>query len=770
MPLQQTGPGKGRYLIRAVGDAVPLADFLSSISADPAIAIVDAIGPAGRPHTVVAEMSHDRARALEQHFNQSKQFMIEPDRPLSLFKSAGWPDGRKGMQMPKNPTGGPPSPPEPAPTAGEHGERRRTARAPGTSRGAGQLGADSASGEPGAGPTGSASGSTQGRQVAERKKRFLVAPRQPHESLQTLGLQPLQLEAVEQALRANADIEIVDTVGPKNAVGAFASGMGATQGIIVARMTEQKAQQLHQQGQGRLLVERDQHLAMLEPAFRAPTMVTGMLPAAGSALETMVLVLAPDGAPVPGAEVSLFGNLLPASGVTDDNGQAILTLYGETPHTLSGLYVKPKSDFWSFYQRDPDISTSEINVVGLRPLSDWAPLAGFPRQKVYGWGQKAMRLDQLPGNYRGQGIKIAVIDSGAATTHQNLNRVGAGFDIIHKHTSPETWNEDTLGHGSHCTAVIAGADIASGLRGFAPDAEVHACKLFPGGQISQLIDALEYCIEKKIDVVNLSLGGAEPSEALEQQLLRAKRAGIACIVAAGNSGGPVQYPASSPHVLAVAAIGKLGEFPPDSYHAETLTQAVDANGYYPASFSCHGPEIGVCAPGVAIASAVPPNNFAAWDGTSMAAPHVTGLAALALAHHPDFHSVFKARGAERVEHLFQVIKMSARRVSLGDQGRTGFGMPDVLVAVGLQAPLGRPVAQQPAGQSALGSLMGNTALAQASFGGRGGGFEPFATGTPDQGWAAYAAYLQGAPFRQQLGIVQGMPFGIGTPAYGHTIW
>ena len=310
----------------------------------------------------------------------------------------------------------------------------------------------------------------------------------------------------------------------------------------------------------------------------------------------------------------------------------------------------------------------------------------FPRQRVYGWGQKAMRLDQLPGNYRGQGVKIAIIDSGAATTHDNLHGIHAGFDVLNKKTNPDGWDQDTLGHGSHCAGVIAAADIASGIRGFAPEAEVHACKLFPGGQVSQLIDALEYCIDKQIDVVNLSLGGAEVSEALEQQIIRARRAGIACIVAAGNSGGAVQYPASSPNVLAVAAIGKLDEFPADSYHAQTLDSNVDAYGYFTAKFSCFGPQVAVCAPGVAITSCVPPNNFAAWDGTSMATPHVTGLAALVLAHHPDFKTPqYQARGTERVERLFQLIRASARRVSQGDQSRIGYGLPDVLAAVGLQA-------------------------------------------------------------------------------------
>jgi subtilisin family serine protease len=670
--------------------------------------------------------------------------------------------------MPKTPDGGPPTPPESTTQADADsgGGERRPARAPGSARGAaaspGQTGPGDAPGAPG-------SGSQAGHQVAERKKQFLVAPRQ-HEGLEALGMQTLPLSALEQALRSHPDIEVLGVVGGKNTVGAMGAGMGGSQGIVVARMSEQKAAQLYQQGQGRVLVERDQHLTLLDPAFRVPTLVTGIVPASGTALEIAIVVLDREDAPLADAEVTLFGSLLPATAVTDANGLATLALYGETTHTLSGLYVKPKADYWSFYQRDPDISTSEPNVVALRPLSDWPPLTGFPLQKTYGWGQKAMRLDQLPPHFRGQGIRIAVIDSGVATTHRNLNRVSAGFDIINKNTTPETWNEDALGHGSHCSALIAGADIASGLRGFAPDAELHVCKLFPGGQVSQLIEALEYCIDKQIDVVNLSLGGAEPSEALEQQILRAKRAGIACIVAAGNSGGTVQYPASSPNVLAVAAIGKLDEFPPDSYHTETLTPSVDASGYYPASFSCHGPQVAVCAPGVAIASAVPPDNFAVWDGTSMAAPHVSGLAALVLAHHPDFQSAFKARGPERVERLFQVIKMSARRVSLGDSSRTGYGLPDVLVAVGLQAPLAQ-VGQQGARTGGAGALMGGGGLGQHA-GMHAAAFDPLTLGRmgggPEPGWGAYAGYAPGGPFGQQSSAVNSMPFAMG--GFGPTLW
>ena len=553
----------------------------------------------------------------------------------------------------------------------------------------------------------SAADASRQRQVRQRKGQFLIAPRrQP--GMQMMSLMPMQFAAVEQALRDSPDIEIIDRVGPKEGVatlgtmGALGAGFQQPASVLVARMDENRANTLMLQSQGQLIVERDQPLHLLDVNYAQLEMVSCSLPSAGAAFKADFLVLG-NGKPVKDAEVYLFGSLLPATGVTDANGKVSLTLFGESAGTLRRLYVKPKMDFWSFYQEQPDVSDSELNAVGLRALSEWPALANFPQQQALGWGQRAMRLDQLPPHYRGQGIKIAIIDSGAANSHDDLKKITRGYDVINKAHSTSTWNIDTIAHGSHCAGVIAGADSQSGIRGFAPDAEVHACKLFPGGQVSQLIDALEYCIEKQIDVVNLSLGGAEPSEALEQQIQRARQAGVACIVAAGNSGGAVQYPASSPNVLAVAAIGRMNEFPSDSYHTQTLTQHVDANGYFSARFSCYGPEIAVCAPGVAITSSVPDNNFAAWDGTSMAAPHVTGLAALVLAHHPDFQSSGMVRTAERVERLFQIIKMSCRPVQLGDQRRTGYGLPDVMLALGLTQARAMPAMAMPF--DAVGAMM-----------------------------------------------------------------
>jgi len=529
--------------------------------------------------------------------------------------------------------------------------------------------------------------SSKSRELKQRKGRFLIAPRRRHQ-MQMMDLSPLQFSAIEQALRDSPDIEIIDRVGPKHAVGTLATGMPDCTAVLVARMTEDKARTLSLQAQGQLIIERDQPLQLLDMNYAQASLVNCILPTSGPAFSAEFLVLG-NGNPIKDAEVCLLGGLIPASGITDAKGRVKLNLIGESAQSLRRLYVKPRSDYWSFCQEQPDVSSSEMNIVRLRILSEWPSLANFPQQQQLTWGQRAMRLDQLPSHYRGQGIRIALIDSGIANTHQDLTKITRGYDVINKTQDTTGWTIDTIAHGSHCAGVIAGMDSTSGVRGFAPEAEVHVCKLFPGGQISQLIEALEYCIEKQIDVVNLSLGGSVASEALEQQIIRAKQAGVACIVAAGNSSGPVQYPASSPNVMAVAAIGRLNEFPPDSYHTQTVTPNVDANGFFVARFSCFGPEVAVCAPGVAITSSVPENNYAAWDGTSMAASHVAGLAALVLAHHPEFQGSVGQRNAERVERLFQVIKMSCRPVVPSDQRRIGFGLPDVMRAVGL-APLYSP--------------------------------------------------------------------------------
>jgi subtilisin family serine protease len=544
-----------------------------------------------------------------------------------------------------------------------------------------------------------AGGTGASHPIGQRPAQFMVA------SQASPGLAPLSADVIAQSLANAPGVEIVKTIKPPTALGlqglGFATGRslglfsGAAGGfntsggsMLVARMAPDKADLLQQQAGPQLVIEHDAPLTYgLDPGPLGQ-FNPGVLIPLSTGFQTIIEVHGPDG-PLQNAEVYVFGSMLPAQGVTDASGRAMINIVGEGPDTIRALYVKPKADHWDLWLPRPALATNTVNTVAVKKLS--AFLEGFPDRQLLGWGQRAMGLDQVPTTFDGAGLKIAVIDSGAAQgTHRNLRNLGPGFDVVGNNR--DTWTNDIVGHGSHVAGVISGSPSGSGIRGFAPAAELHVLRIFPGARFSDLVSALDYCIDNGIDVVNMSLGGGEPSRIVEERVVKAKAMGIACIIAAGNSAGAVQFPASTVHALAVSAIGRQGEFPADSFHATQPLQGFEnAQGYFPAKFSCFGPEIDVCAPGVAIVSALPPDGFGAWDGTSMAAPHVTGLAALVLAHHPDFKGRFQHRDANRVERLFQIIKESATPLPIADNTRMGVGMPNVARALGLQTgPAPRP--------------------------------------------------------------------------------
>jgi subtilisin len=319
-------------------------------------------------------------------------------------------------------------------------------------------------------------------------------------------------------------------------------------------------------------------------------------------------------------------------------------------------------------------------TVRLAPLDQAFPQ--FPSQPPVGRGLKAMRLDVLPAaQFDGRGIRVAVIGSGCHVGHRNLRHVSDGIDLL---TSDQSrWKTDELGLGTHCAGIIGAADAGSGVRGIAPRAHIVALKTL-GPRVSDVIAALDQCIERDLDIVCVPSGSDRHSVLLDQKVTQATQHGVACIAAAGDTGGAVQYPARSPNVLGVSAIGWRAAFPSDSHHAYAMRDAgATADGYFAAKFSGSGPEVDVCGPGVAVVSSAPPDDFAAWDGTALAAAHVAGLAALILAHHPEFASstAYARRSSERVVRLFEIIRGSALPFQIDDTDRTGYGLPDAVRAL-----------------------------------------------------------------------------------------
>lgn len=226
-------------------------------------------------------------------------------------------------------------------------------------------------------------------------------------------------------------------------------------------------------------------------------------------------------------------------------------------------------------------------------------------------------------------LLIAVLDSGIDYTHPDLASkvISTGKDFVNDDNDAM----DDHWHGTHVAGIIAAAtNNSEGIAGVAWD-----CRLLPGkiisadgeGDYSDLIEALIWAADyasgqARVGVINMSVGGDEPASSLEAALEYAFSKGIVLVAASGNDGlAGVLYPAAyDEFCLAVAA---------SDYNDEI------------ADFSNNGPEVDVAAPGVWVLSAIPvamtepeylPYAFA--TGTSMAAPHVAGFAALIKASKP----------------------------------------------------------------------------------------------------------------------------------------
>ncbi len=246
----------------------------------------------------------------------------------------------------------------------------------------------------------------------------------------------------------------------------------------------------------------------------------------------------------------------------------------------------------------------EAPVFGeIRPAADPAAEKEIP------WGVKRLNAAAAWDYTAGEGVKVAIIDTGMDYTHPDLaaNYKG-GYNAIVSTASPM----DDQGHGTHVSGTIGAVRNGSGVVGVAPKASLYAVKVLDkngSGQYSWIVDGIDWAIANHMQVINMSLGGGSGTEALKQVMIKAEQAGIAVVCAAGNDSGPVNYPAKYPQAIAVSA----------SDNADKI-----------ASFSSRGAEIAVIAPGVNIYSTRKGGGYTTMSGTSMASPHVAGLAALAI--------------------------------------------------------------------------------------------------------------------------------------------
>lgn len=231
-------------------------------------------------------------------------------------------------------------------------------------------------------------------------------------------------------------------------------------------------------------------------------------------------------------------------------------------------------------------------------------LANVPKSGQDGvdWGIASYGIPDLWKQTQGEGVTVAVVDSGVAP-HPALPNV-----VDRRNFSSDSETFDTLGHGTHVAGVIGA--VSGVAKGIAPKAKIISLKVLGHsgmGSNEAVATAVRYAADAGVDLVCMSLGSPSPSDRVHQAIQYAASKGVVCVCAAGNDGGAVNFPAAFQEVVAVGA--------------------VDRNGNA-CEFSSRGREIEVAAPGQDITSTWLAGGYATISGTSMAAPFVTGVLAL----------------------------------------------------------------------------------------------------------------------------------------------
>lgn len=264
----------------------------------------------------------------------------------------------------------------------------------------------------------------------------------------------------------------------------------------------------------------------------------------------------------------------------------------------------------------------------------------------------------------GGGVKVAVLDTGIDTTHPELIAAyKGGIDIAGGDDDPT--DEATDFHGTHVAGIIAAAGNSNGIIGVAPGVSLYAVKIFNGrlGSVEHLIAGIDWAIENQMDIINLSNGllDPEPHPGVTAAIARADAAGILVVAAAGNSAAsPVTFPAAYPSVIAVTATDRNKQI---------------------ATFAPTGSTIDLAAPGVDISSTVV-GGYETKNGSSMATPQVTGVAALLLSN----GLVDENGNGSRLDELKARLFASAEDLGAPCKDVVfGYGLVNAARALGLEA-------------------------------------------------------------------------------------
>ncbi|MBE9124958.1 MULTISPECIES: S8 family peptidase [unclassified Coleofasciculus] len=278
------------------------------------------------------------------------------------------------------------------------------------------------------------------------------------------------------------------------------------------------------------------------------------------------------------------------------------------------------------------------------------------------WNLRSINAESAWDETKGSGITVAVIDTGISPVPDLKDtQFVKGYDFVNDRVEAN----DDQGHGTHVAGTVAqSTNNGYGVAGVAYEATLMPLKVLGasgGGTVSDIAEAIKFAADNGADVINMSLGGGGESQLMKEAINYAHSKGVVIVAAAGNANqNAAAYPARYPHVIGVSALDSAGSKAP---------------------YSNFGAGVDISAPGGSEAGKIVQNTidpktntavFLGFKGTSMAAPHVAGVAALV-----------KASGITEPDEVFQVLQQSSRRIENDSLNHFGSGHLDAAAAVKL---------------------------------------------------------------------------------------
>ncbi len=278
------------------------------------------------------------------------------------------------------------------------------------------------------------------------------------------------------------------------------------------------------------------------------------------------------------------------------------------------------------------------------------------------WNLRSINVESAWDETKGSGVTVAIIDTGISRVPDlQKTKFVKGYDFVNDRVEAE----DDSGHGTHVAGTVAqSTNNGYGVAGVAYEASLMPLKVldgYGGGTVADIAEAIKFAADNGADVINMSLGGGGDSQLMHEAIKYAHDKGVAIVAAAGNANqNAAAYPARYPQVISVAALDSSGEKAP---------------------YSNFGAGVDISAPGGSEAGKILQNTidpetgeavFAGFQGTSMAAPHVAGVAALV-----------KALGVQEPDQVFSVLQKSSRVIQDDALNYFGAGQLDAAGAVKL---------------------------------------------------------------------------------------